>query len=178
LRQALSGAIAAIGEIGLDFHPARLARTARATQEAWFDAQLQLAAEFERPVVIHSVKAHDRVAFYLKRYPSVRGVIHAFKGPPEQARVFVDKGWMLGCGSLIVRSSKTLAAFAAIPLEAIVLETDAPDMRWPDSTETPMNPLLDWWLTAERLAAARQMPVDELARITCDNAQRLFGWQA
>lgn len=161
----------AVGEIGLDFHRANR-DPERRHQEAWFVAQLALAAERQLPVVVHSVKAHDRVLSALKRFPQLRGVVHAYLGPYEQAMAFVDKGWYLGCGSLILKSAKTLDAFARLPADAILLETDAPDMR-PLQAEHD-NPLLDLLQTAQKLALVRGESMDHLKTQTATNARQLF----
>ncbi|WP_108126448.1 TatD family hydrolase [Saccharospirillum mangrovi] len=161
----------ALGEIGLDFHIASNAAE-RQHQEDWFTAQLAVAAERQLPVIVHSVKAHDRVLSLLKRFPQVRGVIHAFLGPYEQALAFIDKGWCLGCGSLILKSPKTRDAFARLPADAILLETDAPDMR--PHPALYANPLLDLLQTAEQLAQSRGVSLDQLKAQTATNVRRLF----
>ncbi|MCH8529795.1 MAG: TatD family hydrolase [Saccharospirillum sp.] len=172
LEQSLNNGVVAVGEIGLDFYPSRTARPSFDVQERWFDAQLKLACEHDLPVIIHSVKAHHRIQHYLKRYPQARGVVHAFLGNHSQAMAFVEKGFLLGCGSLIAKSPKTLDAFSRIPLENILLETDAPDMRWPQPNAD--NPLLDLLRTADQLAAARNLDVAQLATVTSANSRRLF----
>lgn len=162
----------ALGEIGLDFYSGSSPRPASDVQERWFEAQLALAAERQLPVIVHAVKAHDRVLRLLKRYPQVNGVVHAFLGPYEQACAYLEKGWYLGCGSLILKSGKTRDAFARIPVERIVLETDAPDMR----PTHPMhsNPLLDLLQVAEELAQARSQSLPVLMEQTSANVRRLF----
>lgn len=162
----------ALGEIGLDFYRGSSPRPAAEHQEAWFEAQLALAAELDLPVIVHAVKAHDRVLRQLKRYPTVTGVIHAFLGPYDQAMAYVDKGWYLGCGSLILKSPKTRDAFTRLPAERILLETDAPDMRPPQPAAD--NPLLDLLQTARCLAQARQLSLETLQQQTRANAQALF----
>lgn len=172
LEQSLEVGIVAVGEVGLDFYSGSAVRPTSDIQESWFEAQLQLAIERDLPVIIHSVKAHDRVLHFLKRHPRSRGVIHAFLGNYDQAMAFVNKGFLLGCGSLIAKSPKTLNAFSRLPLSAILLETDAPDMRWPQPNAE--NPLLDMLPTVERLASARNISLEYLAEHTSANAQRLF----
>lgn len=162
----------ALGEIGLDFHAGSTPRAAPERQERWFEAQLALAAERQLPVIVHAVKAHDRVLRLLKRYPEVRGVVHAFLGPYQQAGAYLDKGWYLGCGSLILKSAKTRDAFARMPAERILLETDAPDMR--PAQPTHDNPLLDLLQVAEALAQARSQSLAALMQQTSANVRRLF----
>lgn len=164
----------AIGETGLDFFDGRPPRPPPEQQEDWFNDHLALAAERDLPVIVHSVKAHDRVLYHLKRYPKVTGVIHAFLGPYEQAMAFVDKGWKLGCGSLILKSPKTRDAFARIPAESLVLETDAPDMR-PVHPEHSV-PLLDLLQIAEAVADVREISLEQLKAVTSANVRSLFGF--
>lgn len=164
----------AIGETGLDFYNGRPRRPPAAHQEAWFAEHLRLAGERDLPVIIHAVKAHDRILHYLKQYPNVTGVVHAFSGPYEQAMAYVDKGWRLGCGSLILKSAKTRDAFARIPIEHLLLETDAPDMR--PAAPVHAIPLLDLLQIADCLADARGMTDDDLMVQTSANARALFGF--
>lgn len=129
LRQLLENSadgILAIGEIGLDGRKPDLD-----LQWELFLAQLDLAREWNKPVVIHSVKTHDEMYAALKRQaPARAGVIHAFSGSYQQARRFVDLGFRLGVGAVIThdRAQKTRDAIRRMPLEALVLESDAPDM--------------------------------------------------
>lgn len=167
---------AAIGETGLDFYPGKPSRPPADHQEAWFESHLKLARERDMPVIVHSVKAHDRILHYLKQYPEVRGVIHAFSGPYEQAMAYIDKGWSLGCGSLILKSKKTLDAFTRIPLEQVLLETDAPDMRPPKPTNE--NPLIDLHQISKRLASERRVDGEALREQTTRNASVLLGFSS
>lgn len=162
----------ALGEIGLDFYRGSTPRPDADLQERWFEAQLALAAQYGLPVIVHSVKAHDRVLRLINGYPDIQGVVHAFLGPYEQACAYLDKGWYLGCGSLILKSTKTRDAFARLPLERILLETDAPDMR--PTQPHHSNPLLDLLQTAQCLAQARSLSLTELMTQTSANVRRLF----
>lgn len=174
LRRQLEDAssVVALGETGLDFHNGPPKRPPADHQEAWFEAQLRVAQDRGLPVIVHSVKAHDRVLHYLKQFPDVTGVIHAFSGSYEQAMAYVDKGWYLGCGSLILKSGKTRDAFARIPLDHLMLETDAPDMRPRHPIHS--NPLLDVLQTVDTLIEARGVDVDTLESRTNANTQALF----
>lgn len=164
----------AIGEIGLDFYRGKPQRPPADHQEAWFESQLKLASERALPLIVHAVKAHDRVLHFLKRYPEVTGVIHAFSGPYEQAMAYVDKGWSLGCGSLILKSGKTLDAFGRLPLDNLLMETDAPDMR--PKNPISHNSLLDLLQVSRRLAEERRIELGTLRDQTTANARRLFGF--
>lgn len=173
----------AIGEIGLDFFRYHPHSAAAGHQFDWFMAQLAVASERRQPVIIHSVKAHDRILQGLKRYPKVVGVVHGFVGPYAQAQAYLDRGFYLGAGSVVFQSAKTLDAFARIPADRILVETDAPDQRVPEQyrtktgaseATTPDNPLLDWLSTLNRIAEARETDSTALGEQVRQNAASLF----
>lgn len=119
-------ACVALGECGLDRLHGELER-----QQPWFEAQVTLARDLDWPLVIHSVRSHDEVLVTLKRIGTRAPVlVHGFSGSREQARKLVDQGCYLGVGGVITheRARKTRQAIGEMPLEALVLETDAPDM--------------------------------------------------
>ena len=117
----------AVGEIGLDYF---LTDLDRARQQNLFEAQLRVAADAALPVLLHVRKAHDAVLATLRRIRVRGGICHAFNGSLQQAQHYIDLGFKLGFGGMLTyaRSSKLRALARALPLEAIVLETDAPDM--------------------------------------------------
>lgn len=120
--------ICAVGEIGLDY---ALAPETFARQQQLFEAQLRLAAEFEKPVVLHHRKSMVQLQAAIKRQKfQYGGILHAFSGSPEQGMVFVDLGFKLGIGGTITysRAAKTQHAVRQLPLSCFVLETDAPAM--------------------------------------------------
>lgn len=117
----------AIGEIGLDH---ALPELDRARQRVLFEAQLAIAREADLPVLLHVRKAHDEVLTILGRARVRGGIAHAFNGSLDQARRYLDLGFRLGFGGMLTfeRSTRLRRLAAALPLEAIVLETDAPDL--------------------------------------------------
>jgi TatD DNase family protein len=117
----------AVGEIGLDFFLPHLDRD---RQQALFQAQLELAAAAGLPVLIHARKSHDQVLAALRRVRVRGGIAHAFNGSLQQAHKYLDLGFRLGFGGMLTfdRSSRIRALARELPLEGIVLETDAPDM--------------------------------------------------
>jgi TatD DNase family protein len=118
----------AVGEIGLDYYVEGLDRDA---QQALFEAQLGLAQEAGLPVLLHVRKAHDQVLATLRRLRfSQGGIAHAYSGSAQQAQQYLDLGFRLGFGGTLTyeRSSRIRALARELPLEAIVLETDAPDI--------------------------------------------------
>lgn len=117
----------AIGEIGLDFFDKVALKT---EQEARLHQQIELAQDFDLPVILHTRAAQDRLLKLIKQYPKVKGVLHAFSGSLQQAQAWVDLGYFIGVGGLITyeRAQKTRKTIAALPNSALVLETDAPYM--------------------------------------------------
>ncbi|MGO4328344.1 TatD family hydrolase [Cupriavidus sp. 2TAF22] len=116
-----------IGEIGLDFFVPGL----DAAHQTWIYAeQLRIAREFELPVLLHVRKSQDQVAAQLRRAGVRQGIAHAFNGSAQQAQGFVDQGLKLGFGgNLTFSRAKQIRRLAQeLPLDAIVLETDAPDI--------------------------------------------------
>ncbi len=132
LRRALEAAhddprLVAVGEIGLDHFVPGLDR---ARQAAFLAAQLRLAAEFELPVLLHVRRAIDSVLKHLRTKRVQGGIAHAFNGSAQQATAFVELGFRLGCGGALTfdRALRIRRVAAAVPLDAIVMETDAPDI--------------------------------------------------
>jgi TatD DNase family protein len=128
LREALAaGGACAVGEIGLDgfVEGADLQR-----QEWFFAEQLKLARQFELPVILHVRRAQDRVLKYLRRHRPRGGIAHAFNGSRQQAQAFIDLGFKLGFGGAMTYSGslRIRELAASLPLDALVLETDAPDI--------------------------------------------------
>lgn len=116
-----------IGEIGLDYFVPDLDDT---RQRHFYDAQLALAREFDLPVICHVRKSQDLVLKGLRRYAVKRGIAHAFNGSFQQAQAFIDQGMRLGFGGNVTfeRSRQIRRLAAELPLEALVVETDAPDI--------------------------------------------------
>ena len=118
----------AIGEIGLDYFVPGLDR---GRQQGLFEAQLRIAAEFSLPVLLHVRKAHDPVLATLKKMKFTHGgIAHAFNGSLVQAQQYIELGFRLGFGGMLTyeRSTRLRALAQELPLESLVLESDAPDM--------------------------------------------------
>ncbi|ODS70072.1 MAG: DNAase [Acidovorax sp. SCN 68-22] len=120
-------ALVAVGEIGLDYFVPGLDA---AHQEALLRAQLHLARRFDLPVLLHVRRSVDRVLKALRDVPVAGGIAHAFNGSVQQAERFIALGFKLGFGGTLTfeRALQVRRAACAVPPEAIVLETDAPDM--------------------------------------------------
>ena len=119
--------LVAIGEIGLDHFVAGLDHE---HQAGIFAAQLRLAREFDLPVLLHVRRAVDSVLKQLRMRPVRGGIAHAFNGSEQQAEAFVELGFKLGFGGALTfeRALRIRRVAVALPLEAIVMETDAPDI--------------------------------------------------
>lgn len=117
----------AIGEIGLDFFVPGL----DAAHQTWlYSEQVKIARDFDLPVLLHVRKSQDKVYAQLRRVGVRQGIAHAFNGSHEQARRYVEHGMKLGFGGNLTfsRARQIRRLAAELPLEAIVLETDAPDI--------------------------------------------------
>lgn len=162
------GTAVAVGEIGLDgFVPdGDLPR-----QERFLEAQLKLAVAFGLPVVLHVRRAQDRVLKALRRHRPPGGIAHAFNGSRQQAEAFISLGCKLGFGGAMTYSgSRRIRELAAtLPLSAIVLETDAPDIA-PAWGAGQRNDPVNLRRMAEVLAELRGMEVDEVIEVTGANA--------
>ena len=179
--------LVAVGEIGLDFFvPALRAEPLRSRQLALFKGQLALARRFELPVVLHSRRAVDAVHAALRAALPAggtwRGIAHAFSGSLQQAKAFSALGLKLGFGGAATfeRATRLRQLLATLPLEALVLETDAPDMP-PQWCYTPseqraqgvaqgLNSPAEMPRIGAVLAALRGIDVGLLAQATTANA--------
>ena len=163
----------AVGEIGLDyFAPGR----DRMRQQALFEAQLEMARAAHLPVILHVRKAHDQVLATLRRIRVCGGTSHAFNGSLQQARQYIELGFRLGFGGMLTyeRSRKLRALARELPLESIVLETDAPDLTVAQHHGTRNSPeYLPYCLDA--LAEVREQSPEEVARQTTANARAALG---
>jgi len=121
----------AIGEIGLDFFvDAAIQNGGRERQEFFLSEQLKIAREFDLPVILHVRRSVDDVLKHLRRIKVRGGIAHAFNGSFQQANEFIKLGFKLGFGGAMTypRALKIRELATTLPLEAIVLETDAPDI--------------------------------------------------
>lgn len=162
----------AIGETGLDGHIS----CPMNTQKSWFEMHIHIARELNKPLIIHSVKAHSEVIALLKKYPSVTGVIHGFSGSEQIAQSYCNLGFYLGVGGTITydRAEKTRRAIQGVPLDKLILETDSPAMPLcgqQGERNTPLNiPVI-----ASCLAKIKDCSLEQIAAVTTQNAKHLFG---
>jgi len=158
----------AIGEIGLDYY---LKDLDQKRQQDLLEAQLEMARAADLPVILHVRKAHEQMLSTLKRIRVRGGIAHAFNGSLQQAAEYAELGFKLGFGGMLTfeRSSKLRALAKALPLESIVLETDAPDMSVAQHRGERNSPeYLPFCLAA--LAEVRQADLQTIARQTTANA--------
>src|SRR2546423_6953341 len=126
LREVQSDAnVVALGEMGLDYH---YNFADRARQRKFFEAQLSLAAELDRPVVIHCREAVDDCLTVMKGFPRLRAVFHCFTGTLDEGRRILDAGYLLGfTGVVTFKKNEELRATAKLtPRDRLLVETDAP----------------------------------------------------
>jgi len=162
----------AVGEIGLDYFVRELDR---GQQQTLFEAQLEVARNTDLPVILHVRKAHDTVLATLRRIPVQGGTVHAFNGSLQQAQQYIDMDFKLGFGGTLTypQSTKIRQLARDLPIDAIVLETDAPDMTvFAHQGERNSPEYLQDCLQA--LAEVRGADPDELARQTTRNAYSVF----
>ena len=166
----------AVGEIGLDYFVSGLDRAA---QQSLFEAQLEVARDTRLPVILHVRKSHDAVLQTLRRIPVPGGICHAFNGSLQQAARYIEMGFRLGFGGMLTfeRSVKLRALARELPVEALVLETDAPDMTVAQHRGERNSPeYLPYCLAA--LASVRNADAEELARIATANTREVLNLDA
>ena len=162
----------AVGEIGLDFYLKDLDRD---KQIAYFNSQLIIAKRHLLPVIIHNRKAHDECIELLTQHQLKGGIIHAFNGNIAQAEKYIELGFLLGFGGMLTfqRSTKLRKLAATLPIDSIVLETDAPDMTVSQHTGNRNSPEY-LPLILEELAEIKKMDSREIARLCTQNFTHLF----
>jgi TatD DNase family protein len=193
--------VVAIGEIGLDYYPGPpdnpWHKAPREVQQQVFDAQLAIAAEVNKPVVIHCRDAHDDVLAIIRDQWSVasgqqastdhwllttdhcRGVMHCFSGTADQALKFVELGMMISLAGPLtfLNARKPVEVARRVPLDWLVVETDSPYLS-PHPFRGKRNEPARVRLVAEKLAEVKGLPLDEVAATTTANARRLFRLKA
>lgn len=173
LHRARENKIAAVGEIGYDYHrpPVNKPR-----QTEFLERQLDMAEEFSLPVIFHDRDAHGDSLDIVRRHPRVHGVFHSFSGSAEMALELVRMGWYVSFSGVLTftNARKTADAAARVPLGRILIETDCPYLA-PHPHRGELNHSALMINTAERLAEIKGISTDAAVRATADNASRLFG---
>jgi TatD DNase family protein len=172
--QTAENKLVAIGEIGLDLYREN---PQFERQQTILDAQLRLAKRHDLPVILHSRRTHDKLAMHLKRIDLPRrGVVHGFSGSLQQAQRFIELGYHIGVGGTITypRASKTRDVMARLPLSALLLETDAPDMPLNGFQGQPNRPEQAARVFTT-LCELRPEPAAVIADALLENTRTLFG---
>ena len=161
-----------IGEIGLDFY---VSQPDKALQERIFKKELELAADTHLPVSVHSRRALYRVIAIMADYPQVKGALHAFAGSEQEALQCVRRGFFLGFGGAMTYegSKRVRKALACVGTQALLLETDAPDMA-PSFSENGRSTPVDLPRYLEQMSRIRAEDSEELGRVIYENSLLAF----
>ena len=161
----------AIGEIGLDFY---WDKTFLQQQYDAFHRQIELAIKYNSPIAIHSRNATDECIEIVRQHPNIKGVFHCFSGNEEQARKLIELEFMLGIGGVVTFKNAGLdKVVQAIGLSHLILETDAPYLA-PMPFRGKRNEPAYIRLVAEKIAALLSCSFEEVAKVTTQNAEKLF----
>jgi len=172
-RQLETGNFIAVGEIGIDLY---WDRTHQDLQEETFRYQIQLAKRYNLPVAIHVRKSFDEVWNIIKTEsgPDLKGVFHCFPGDEKQARRVIEAGFLLGIGGVVTfKNSGLQHVVAAVGVEHIILETDAPFLA-PVPYRGKRNEPAYIPIIAEKVAELCGLSIEQVAEITTRNAILLF----
>jgi TatD DNase family protein len=176
LRQLQSDpSVVALGEMGLDYHH-HFAPVER--QRSVFEYQLELATQLECPIIIHSRQATDDTLAILRGFPKLRAVFHCFTGSVNEARQILDAGFMLGfTGAATFKKNDAIRqAIVLAPMDRILVETDAPYLTpEPMRKQKTNEPALVVHVAAV-VAQVKGVTVEQIDRITSENASAFYGW--
>lgn len=163
----------AIGEIGLDYH---YDGTMKERQRYFFEKQLEMAVKHQVPVIVHDRDAHGDSLEIVKRYKGVRGVFHSFSGSSEMASELLRLGWYISFGGPVSykNANSVKKAAAAVPLDRILIETDAPYLP-PVPHRGKINYSAYMFHTLSALAEAMGYDEETVAAATLENTRKLFG---
>ncbi len=163
----------AVGEFGLDYFAADADHKA---QQQFFEAQLKIARDFDLPVVLHARKAVDEVIAGLRKYGVNKGVLHSFSGSQQQADNLIKQGLTLGIGGPVSypRAQRLRGIVKNMPLDSLLLETDAPDQPL-CGFQGARNEPAQLVRVLDMIAELRGVTAAELERATDMNAARVFG---
>jgi TatD DNase family protein len=162
----------AVGETGLDYFKNFSPRDAQLDNFRW---HLRLALELDKPVVVHCRDAHEDTLALLREHRGVRGVMHCYTYGPEELGPYLELGFFISYSGVVTfpKNEANRAAAMATPLERLLVETDCPFLA-PQRRRGARNEPAYCREVLERLAQLRGLELEALARITSDNASRLF----
>ncbi len=166
--------VVAIGEIGLDYH---WMEDPKDVQIAGFRKQMELAERVKKPVVIHTREALQDTLDVLRDYRNVGGILHCYPGSLEAAKPFLDR-YYLGIGGTLTfkNNKKTKELVKELPLEKIVLETDCPYLT-PVPFRGKRNEPIYTKYVAEEVARIKEISVEQVIKVTTENAKKIYGMQ-
>ena len=169
--------VVAVGEIGLDYY---WDKEAHELQETWFRRQIDLAEEFDKPIIVHSRSAAEDTMRVIKECygggcEGLPGIIHCYSYSAEMAREYVKMGFMIGVGGVVTYKNgrKLKETVQAIPLESIVLETDCPYLN-PSPNRGKRNSSLNLPYVVSAIAELKGVTEAEVEAVTWENARRVF----
>lgn len=165
--------VVAVGECGLDFY---YSHSPKEAQEKVLRFQIELARKHDLPMIFHVRDAFEDFWPIFDSYSGIRGVIHSFSATERELGQILDRDLYVGLNGIMTftKDPAQLAAAKAVPLEKIVLETDAPFLTPHPYRGTICEPK-HVWVIAEFLSALRGEPIEEIATRTTENAHKLFG---
>ena len=163
----------AIGEIGLDYY---WDAEHKAEQQALFRAQIELALELDKPIIVHDRDAHGDCLAVVRDYPGLRGVFHCFSGSAEMAAELIKRGWYLGFDGPITykNARKALEVLELCPAERILMETDSPYLS-PVPLRGKRNDSRNLPYIAAKIGEVKGMTAEDAALLCLENGKRLFG---
>jgi TatD DNase family protein len=172
---AADPSVLALGEMGLDYH---YDRAPRDKQKAFFEFQLQLATEVNRPVVIHCREATDDTLAIMRNFPAIRADFHCFTGSLSEAQQILDAGYMLGfTGPVTFKKNDELREVVRqTPLDRLLVETDAPYLTPEPMRKQKTNEPALVVHVAKMVAQIKGLECAEFDRIVEKNATDFFGW--
>lgn len=169
--------ILALGEIGLDFR-SQIVKDNEELQIRMLELQLEMIQWFKIPAVFHLVRAYSEAQKIINFWGdyTLKGMIHSFNGPSEQARYWAKKGFLLSIGGPVCHpaNQKLHKSILEIPLNQLILETDSPDQPPPDYPKGE-NPPYSLWDVAKTIGKIRNLDAEEILDISNRNFQRVFG---
>ena len=166
--------IVAIGEIGFDYH---WEPYDKAHQAFFFEEQMKLAEKYKLPVIIHDREAHGDCFEMAIKFKNVKGVFHSYSGSAEMAAELVKRGWYISFSGVVTfkNASRVKEVAASVPLDRILVETDAPYLA-PHPMRGKLNHSGLMQYTVQTIAEIFGKSYDEMAEILSANAKRLFGF--
>ncbi len=170
--------IIAVGEVGLDFFRLKndeAGQTQKLRQTALFTAQIELAEKHQKPLLLHLRNSHETALPILKQQAHHGGIAHAFSGSWEQAKRYIDLGFLIGIGGVVTRpnAKKLRTLTQKLPLDVLALETDAPDLPpvWLNGERNSPEQIPK---IAAEIAALRGESVDIISEMTTQNVKRML----